>query len=92
MTTCNQFGLAPKGFAFTIIILAVLALSVAACAQNSPYVVAAATADSGSAAAFSSTDTPSDEADQTILTIKKRVDEVDVFSSPPIATANSSAI
>ncbi len=79
MTTRNKFGLAPRGFALAFTILAVLALSIPACAQTSPYVVAAATADSSSAAAFPATDTPSDEADQTILTIKKRVDEVDVL-------------
>jgi Ca-activated chloride channel homolog len=78
MTTRNQFGLAPTRFALTFTILAVLALSVATCAQNSPYVVAAATADSNSAA-LSSTDTPTDDSDQTLLTIKKRVDEVDVL-------------
>jgi Ca-activated chloride channel family protein len=78
MTTRNQFGLAPTRFALALTILAVLALSVATCAQNSPYVVAAATADSNSAA-LSSTDTPSDDSDQTLLTIKKRVDEVDVL-------------
>jgi len=81
MTTRNQLGLTPKGFAlaFTVTILAVSALSVSACAQTSPYVVAAATADSSGAAAFPTIDASSDEADQTILTIKKRVDEVDVL-------------
>jgi Ca-activated chloride channel homolog len=78
MTTRNQFGLAPTRFALAFTIVAVLALSVATCAQNSPYVVAAATADSNSAA-LSSTDTPTDDSDQTLLTIKKRVDEVDVL-------------
>jgi len=77
MTTRSQFGSAPKGFALAFTILAVLTLFVPACAQNSPYIVAAATVDSSSAAPLP--DAPSDEADQTILTIKKRVDEVDVL-------------
>ncbi len=79
MTARNQFGLTPKGFALAFKILAVLAFFVPVCAQTSPYVIAAATADPSSAAAFPTIDAPSDEADQTILTIKKRVDEVDVL-------------
>ena len=77
MATRSQFGSAPKEFALGFTILAVLALSVPGFAQNNPYIVAAATVDSSSAAPLP--DAPSDEADQTILTIKKRVDEVDVL-------------
>ncbi len=53
-------------------------MSVAGCAQTSPYVVAASAAavDSSSAAAFRAT---SDAADEPILTITKRVDEVNVL-------------
>ena len=56
----------------------VLGLSVAGCAQTSPYVVAASAAavDSSSAAAFPAT---SNAADEPILTITKRVDEVNVL-------------
>jgi VWFA-related protein len=56
----------------------VLGLSVAGCAQTSPYVVAASAAavDSSSAAALPAT---SNAADEPILTITKRVDEVNVL-------------
>jgi len=79
MTKRNQFGLAPSGFAVIVLaIVAVLGLSVAGCAQTSPYVVAASALalDSSSAAALPAA---SDEADQPILTIKSRVDEVNVL-------------
>ena len=79
MTKRNQFGLAPSGFAVIVLaIAAVLGLSVAGCAQAGPYVVAASAVamDSSSAAALPAA---SDEADQPILTIKSRVDEVNVL-------------
>jgi len=79
MTKRNQFGLAPSGFAVIVLaIAAVLGLSVAGCAQTNPYVVAASALalDSSSAAALPAA---SDEADQPILTIKSRVDEVNVL-------------
>jgi VWFA-related protein len=79
MTKRNQFGLAPSGFAVIVLaIAAVLGLSVAGCAQTGPYVVAASAVamDSSSAAALPAA---SDEADQPILTIKSRVDEVNVL-------------
>jgi len=78
MTKRNQFGLA-SGFAVIVLaIAAVLGLSAAGCAQTSPYVVAASALalDSSSAAALPAA---SDEADQPILTIKSRVDEVNVL-------------
>ena len=79
MTKRNQFGLAPSGFAL-IVFAIVLALSVAACAQTSPYVIAASSValDSSSAAGLPAAAT-SNEADEPILTIKKRVDEVNVL-------------
>ena len=79
MTKRNQFGLAPSGFAVIVLaIAAVLGLSVAGCAQAGPYVVAASAVamDSSSAAALPAA---SDEADQPILTIRSRVDEVNVL-------------
>src|SRR5208282_799137 len=79
MTKGGQFRLATSGFALcAFALIAVPALSVPVCAQTSSYVVATATADS-SGLALPSADAPSDEADQTVLTIKKRVDEVDVL-------------
>ncbi len=79
MTKFNKFESAPCGFALIISAIAVvLGLSVAGCAQTSPYVIAASAAavDSSSAAAFPAT---SDAADEPILTITKRVDEVNVL-------------
>ena len=79
MTKRNQFRLAPSGFAVIVLaIAAVLGLSVAGCAQAGPYVVAASAVamDSSSTAALLAA---SDEADQPILTIKSRVDEVNVL-------------
>ena len=79
MTKFNKFESAPCGFALIISAIAVvLGLSVAGCAQTSPYVIAASAAavDSSSAAAFRAT---SDAADEPILTITKRVDEVNVL-------------
>ena len=79
MAKRNQFGLASSGFALIVFaIAAVLGLSVAGCAQTSPYVVAASAVavDSSSAAALLAA---SEEEDQPILTIKSRVDEVNVL-------------
>ena len=79
MTKRNQFRLAPSGFAVIVLaIAAVLGLSVAGCAQAGPYVVAASAVamDSRSTAALLAA---SDEADQPILTIRSRVDEVNVL-------------
>ena len=79
MTKHNKFEWAPSGFAFIVSAIAVvLGLSVAGCAQTNPYVVAASTAAVGSstAAAFPAN---SDAADEPVLTITKRVDEVNVL-------------
>jgi VWFA-related protein len=78
MTKHNKFESAPSGFALIISISAiavVLGLSVFGCAQTSPYVVAASVG-ANSSAALSAT---SNAADEPILTIKKRVDEVNVL-------------
>src|SRR5271169_3149915 len=89
MTKRNQFGLSPSGLALPVFaplvfaIAVVLTLSVAGHAQSSPYVIAASSVAVGpsSAAALpvAVADTTSDEADEPILTIKKRVDEVNVL-------------
>ena len=68
-----RFGVTASGaivlvFGLTVI----LGLSISGCAQSSPYVIAAS---SGSALPA----IVSDEADEPILTIKKRVDEVNVL-------------
>jgi Ca-activated chloride channel homolog len=79
MTKRNQFGLAAGGFALIVLAIAViLGLSVAGCAQTSPYVIAASAAsvDSSSSGAFPAT---TSAADDPILTITKRVDEVNVL-------------
>src|SRR5216684_3100491 len=79
MTKHNKFESAPSRFALIISAIAVvLGLSAAGCAQTSPYVVAASAAAVGSstAAAFPAN---SDAADEPILTITKRVDEVNVL-------------
>ena len=80
MTKRNKFGLAPSGFALIVLAIAVvLGLSVAGRAQTRPYVIAASTVavDSSSVAALPAV--TSDEAGDPILTIKKRVDEVNVL-------------
>ena len=79
MTKHNKFGWAPSGFAIIAFAIAFLfGLPAAGYAQTSPYVAAASAlaVDSSSAAALSSTN---NEADEPILTIKKRVDEVNVL-------------
>lgn len=77
MTKGSKFGLASGGFALIIIFIfavaVILGLSVAGCAQTSPYVLAA------SAVAVSSDGDTFNGADEPILTIKKRVDEVNVL-------------
>ncbi len=90
MTRGSKFELAPGGFALLLLLFAVavvVGLSVAGCAQTSPYVIATSTVavNSGGAVALpagisadTSVDT-SNEADEPILTIKKRVDEVNVL-------------
>ena len=78
MTKHNKFESAPSGFALIMSISAivlVLGLSVSGSAQTSPYVVATSVGASNSAA-FSAT---SGAADEPILTITKRVDEVNVL-------------
>jgi len=72
MTKGNKFGLAPGGFALILLAVA-LGLSVAGRAQTNPYVFTAS-----AVAVNSGTDT-SNDADEPILTIKKRVDEVNVL-------------
>jgi Ca-activated chloride channel family protein len=79
MTKRNQFGLAPSGFALIVFAIAVvLGLSISGRAQSSSYVIAASNVavSSSGAAALPAT---GDEADGNVLTIKKRVDEVNVL-------------
>ena len=79
MTKRIKFGLAPGGSAlivFAIVVFAiaaVLLMSVSGYAQSSPYVIAASSSPNALPVATS------DEADDPILTIKKRVDEVNVL-------------
>src|SRR5580658_9690391 len=84
MTKRNQFGVSPSGMAVIVFAIAiVLDLSASGFAQTSPYVMAASSvAPSSSSVAdrpVAVADTTSDEADEPILTIKKRVDEVNVL-------------
>src|SRR5580658_9957575 len=84
MTKRNQFGVSPSGMAVIVFAIAiVLDLSASGFAQTSPYVMAASSvAPSSSSVAdrpVAVADTTSDEADEPILTIKKRVDEVTVL-------------
>jgi VWFA-related protein len=79
MTKLSQFGLVPSRFALIVFAIAVvLGLSIFGCAQSSSYVIAASNVavNSGSAAALPAT---SNEVDENVLTIKKRVDEVHVL-------------
>jgi Ca-activated chloride channel family protein len=83
MTKRSGFGSAARPLAVILFasvvfaIAAVLGLSPSACAQTSAYVVASnAAVDSGATADLVSA---SDGTDDTILTIKKRVDEVNVL-------------
>jgi hypothetical protein len=71
-----KFGIAAGGFSQALLfaVAVVLGLAVSARAQSSPYVIATSSgAPALPAAAIS------DEADEPILTIKKRVDEVNVL-------------
>ncbi len=82
MTKRNQFDLSLSGLAFIVFAIAVvLTLSAAGHAQNGPYVIAASSVAvvPNSAAAVPVVAATSDEADEPILTIKKRVDEVNVL-------------
>jgi Ca-activated chloride channel homolog len=79
MTKRNQFGAIPSRFALIVFAIAVvLGLSISGCAQSSSYVIAASNVavNSGSAAALPAA---SNEADENVLTIKMRVDEVHVL-------------
>src|ERR1035438_7552799 len=75
MTKRIKLGLVPGGPALIIVfaIAAVLSMSVSGYAQSTPYVIAASSSPAALPAATS------DEADEPILTIKKRVDEVNVL-------------
>jgi VWFA-related protein len=75
MTERNQLGIVGNGIASALLALAVvIALPSSGSAQSAPYAMAAS-----SEAAFSA-DAPSvDESNEPILTIKKRVDEVNVL-------------
>jgi len=75
MTKRIKLGLVPGGSALILVfaIAAVLSMSVSGCAQSTPYVIAASSSPAALPAATS------DEADEPILTIKKRVDEVNVL-------------
>jgi Ca-activated chloride channel family protein len=81
MTKRNKFGLAPSGLALFVFATAiVLGLSISGCAQTSPYVVAASdvAVESTSASGVWSSEA-SDADDNSVLTIKKRVNEVNVL-------------
>src|SRR5208282_3410557 len=80
MTKRNQFE-SPSALALIVFAIAVvLTLPVAGRAQSSPYVIAASSVAVGpSATAVPVAGIASDEADEPILTIKKRVDEVNVL-------------
>jgi VWFA-related protein len=73
----EKFGMAPSGLLLSVIALAaVLGMSRSGRAQSNPYAIAAS---SGTAALPVAVPDASDETDQTILTIRKRVDEVNVL-------------
>jgi len=79
MTKRSKFSLAPSGIAIMIFaIAAALVLAAPGYAQTGPYAIAASSvaSDSGAVVALSTTTT---DADEPILTIKKRVDEVNVL-------------
>src|ERR1039458_6711761 len=74
MTKRSKFRLAPSGIALILFaIAAAFGLPVSGCAQTGPYALAA---DSATVAALSDATTDTDEP---VLTIKKRVDEVNVL-------------
>jgi VWFA-related protein len=75
MTKQNKFGLVSRAIALIIFAAAAMAgLSVSGCAQTNPYVVSASVG-AGSSAALPANNGPDDP----ILTITKRVDEVNVL-------------
>jgi len=80
MTKDKKIGMVPSGFTLILCTLAaLLGLPVFGCAQTSPYVIAAsAVAVNSDSSVALRTDT-NNEADEPILTIKKRVDEVNVL-------------
>jgi Ca-activated chloride channel family protein len=76
MMKSNQFGLAPNGFSLILFVVAtVLGLLVTGRAQTASYIAASSdiAADSSAAALAS------EATDETVLTIRKRVDEVHVL-------------
>ncbi len=79
MTNCGKFRRRTNSLPLLLAVLTVVALSIPACAQTSSYVIAASNvaADASRAVAVSANTT--DEADETVLTIRKRVDEVNVL-------------
>jgi Ca-activated chloride channel homolog len=83
MTKRSQFVTAPTGFAILVFAIAmILGLSVSGYAQGSSYVIAASSTTAALPAAAASSDKNNDknnDDDEPILTIKKRVDEVNVL-------------
>ena len=84
MTNRSKLGWVPRNIAphFASAIIFVVAVCVSGCAQTGPYVGAASTiavAGSVSTVAIASRNEDEDNADQPILTITKRVDEVNVL-------------
>jgi len=80
MTKSKKIELASSGFA--LIAIAIAVLSVAAHGQTAPYVIAASGVvvnSNGAAPLLPAAVATSDEAGEPILTIKKRVDEVNVL-------------
>ncbi|MGA2965326.1 MAG: VWA domain-containing protein [Terriglobales bacterium] len=80
MTKSKKIELASSGFA--LIAIAIAVLSVAAHGQTAPYVIAASSVvvnSNGAAGLLPAAAAASDEAGEPILTIKKRVDEVNVL-------------
>jgi VWFA-related protein len=74
MTKAAKFGWLQGAGLILLVMAVVLCLAAVAFAQSGPYVVSAS-----AAAASSSMAATNDEADEPILTIKKRVDEVNVL-------------
>ncbi len=71
----DKSEMAPTAFAIAAVLTSILTLSVSARAQNTPYVIAA----SNTSAALPTAAVAGNEASEPILTIKKRVDEVNVL-------------
>jgi Ca-activated chloride channel family protein len=79
MTKRKKFGVAPGRFALIgFAIVVVLGLSDSGWAQSTPYVIAASNVAVGSSSAIPLL-AASNDADEPMLTIKKRVDEVNVL-------------